>query len=44
MEQKIKIAILGGSGKAGTYLVKELLHQGFSDKTYLRQAPFVFNA
>lgn len=36
MEQKIKIAILGGSGKAGTYLVKELLQQGFSLKMLLR--------
>ena len=36
MEQKIKIAILGGTGKAGTYLVRELLHQGFSLKLLLR--------
>lgn len=36
MEQKIRIAILGGTGKAGTYLVKELLHQGFSLKLLLR--------
>lgn len=38
MEQKIKIAILGGTGKAGTYLVKELLHQGFSLKLLLRNS------
>lgn len=36
MEQKIKIAILGGTGKAGSYLVQELLHQGFSLKLLLR--------
>ena len=36
MEQKIKIAILGGTGKAGTYLVKELLDQGFSLRLLLR--------
>ena len=36
MEQKVKIAIIGGTGKAGKYLVKELLHQGFSLKLLLR--------
>ena len=29
MEQEIKIAVIGGNGKSGTYLVKELLSQGF---------------
>ncbi|MPR33496.1 NAD(P)-dependent oxidoreductase [Salmonirosea aquatica] len=36
MEQKIKIAVLGGTGKAGTYLVQELLRQGFPLRLLLR--------
>jgi len=36
MNQKIKLAILGGSGKSGKYLVKELLSQGFHLKLLLR--------
>lgn len=36
MNQFHKIAILGGSGKAGTYLVQEALQQGYSCKLLLR--------
>jgi putative NADH-flavin reductase len=36
LEQKIKIAVIGGTGKAGNYLVKELLRQGFRLKLLLR--------
>jgi putative NADH-flavin reductase len=36
MEQKIKIAVIGGSGKSGKYLVKLLLDQGFHLKVLLR--------
>jgi len=37
MNQKIKVAVLGGTGKAGTYLVNELLRQGFSLRLLLRK-------
>ena len=30
------IAVIGGTGKAGTYLVRQLLHQGYSLKLLLR--------
>jgi putative NADH-flavin reductase len=36
MEQKPKVAVLGGTGKAGGSLVKTLLEQGFSLKLLLR--------
>jgi len=36
MKQKIKIAIIGGTGKSGKYLVNQLIHQGFQLKILLR--------
>lgn len=36
MEQKIKIAILGGGGRTGKYLVTQLLSQGYNIKLLLR--------
>ena len=36
MEQTIKIAVIGGTGKSGKYLVRELLKQGFRLKLLLR--------
>jgi putative NADH-flavin reductase len=37
MKQKInKIAVIGGSGKAGKYLIKQLLHEGYSIKVLIR--------
>ncbi|PIQ22143.1 MAG: epimerase [Cytophagales bacterium CG18_big_fil_WC_8_21_14_2_50_42_9] len=36
MNQKIKIAVIGGTGKSGQYLVKELLQQGFRCKILVR--------
>lgn len=36
MNNNIKIAILGGTGKAGHYLVKELLRRGYSLRLLLR--------
>jgi len=36
MQQNIKIAVLGGTGKAGKYLVKQLRKQGFQIKLLLR--------
>jgi putative NADH-flavin reductase len=36
MEQTIKIAVMGGSGKAGKYLVRQLIHQGFPLKVLHR--------
>ena len=36
MKPNIKIAVIGGSGKAGKYLVKQLIHQGFSLKALHR--------
>lgn len=37
MKQQIKLAILGGTGKSGKYLVKQLLDQGFHLKLLLRK-------
>ncbi|MDD4645336.1 MAG: NAD(P)H-binding protein [Bacteroidales bacterium] len=36
MEQSNRIAVIGGTGKAGRYLVKQLINQGFSLKVLLR--------
>ena len=36
MEQKIKIAVLGGGGRTGKYLVTQLLSQGYHLKLLLR--------
>jgi uncharacterized protein YbjT (DUF2867 family) len=36
MEQFIKIAVIGGTGKAGKYLVKKLINRGFKIKVLLR--------
>jgi putative NADH-flavin reductase len=36
MEQFIKIAVIGGTGKAGKYLVNQLVNQGFKIKVLLR--------
>jgi putative NADH-flavin reductase len=36
MEQKIKIAVLGGGGRTGKYLVTQLLSQGYNIKLLLR--------
>ncbi|WP_379086159.1 NAD(P)-dependent oxidoreductase [Pedobacter sp. UC225_65] len=36
MTPYIKVAVIGGTGKAGKYIVKNLLAQGFSIKTLLR--------
>ena len=36
MTQKPRIAVIGGSGKAGKYLVRELLNQGYFLKLLLR--------
>jgi putative NADH-flavin reductase len=36
MNHKFKLAILGGTGKSGKYLVKQLLAQGFHIKLLLR--------
>lgn len=38
MEQITKIAILGGTGKSGKYLVKALIKQGFHFKMLVRNA------
>lgn len=38
MEQIIKIAVIGGTGKSGKYLVKQLLTQGFRFKILVRNA------
>jgi putative NADH-flavin reductase len=37
MKQKIKIAVLGGSGRTGKYLVKNLINRGFQIKLLLRK-------
>ncbi|WP_247234742.1 NAD(P)-dependent oxidoreductase [Telluribacter sp. SYSU D00476] len=37
MKQPTTIAVLGGGGKTGTYLVQELLHRGYQLKLLLRQ-------
>lgn len=36
MQQNIKIAVIGGTGKAGKYLVKQLVKKGFHLKLLLR--------
>lgn len=36
MNNKSKIAVIGGSGKSGKYLVKQLIEQGFELKILLR--------
>jgi len=36
MNQRIKIAVIGGTGKSGKYLVKLLLNQGFHFKILVR--------
>jgi len=36
MKQIIKVAVIGGTGKSGKYLVKELIRQGFHFKILLR--------
>ncbi|MFD1601444.1 NAD(P)-dependent oxidoreductase [Flavobacterium artemisiae] len=36
MKNKLKIAVLGGGGKTGNYLVNQLLKEGFSIKLLLR--------
>ena len=48
MEQKIKIAVLGGGGRTGKYLVTQLLSQGYHLKLLLRnpeklqlESPFI---
>lgn len=38
MEQLIKIAVIGGTGKSGKYLVKALVKQGFHFKMLVRNA------
>ena len=37
MEQKIKVAVLGGGGRTGKYLVTQLLSQGYTLKLLLRR-------
>lgn len=36
MKQDIKIAVIGGTGKSGQYLVRELINQGFTFKLLVR--------
>lgn len=36
MKQKIKIAVIGGTGKSGKYLINQLINQGFQLKILLR--------
>lgn len=36
MEHSIKIAVIGGTGKSGKYLVNQLLNQGFNIKLLVR--------
>jgi putative NADH-flavin reductase len=36
MEKSIKIAVIGGTGKSGKYLVHQLLNQGFTGKLLVR--------
>jgi putative NADH-flavin reductase len=36
MQKNIKIAVIGGTGKSGTYLVRQLLSQGFRFKMLVR--------
>lgn len=35
MKSNIKIAVIGGTGKSGKYLVKQLIEQGFQIKYFL---------
>lgn len=42
MKQSIKVALLGATGKAGKYLLKQLLQQGYVVKALIRQ-PENFN-
>ncbi len=36
MKHSIKIAVIGGTGKSGKYLVQELIHQGYNFKALVR--------
>lgn len=36
MKSNIKIAVIGGTGKAGKYLIKQLISQGFQFKALIR--------
>jgi len=36
MEKVTKVAVIGGTGKAGTYLVQQLVDQGFRVKVFVR--------
>lgn len=36
MKHSIKIAVIGGTGKSGKYLVQELVKQGYNFKTLVR--------
>ncbi len=36
MEQNNRIAVIGGTGKAGKYLVNQLVDQGYSVRTLIR--------
>jgi len=36
MKHKLKIAVIGGTGKSGKYLVRELLKQGYNFKVLIR--------
>jgi len=38
MKNKLKVALIGGTGKSGKYLTRQLLHQGFPVKMLLRDA------
>lgn len=38
MNNKFKIAVIGGTGKSGKYLVKQLIEQGFQFKILLRNS------
>jgi len=45
MKHELRLAILGGTGKSGKYLVKQLLHRGFRFKVLLRNPEnFQFNS
>ncbi|GAA4316307.1 SDR family oxidoreductase [Mucilaginibacter gynuensis] len=37
MNQHIKVAVIGGTGKAGKYIIKELISQGYSIKMLLKR-------
>ncbi len=38
MKNNVKIAIIGGTGKSGTYLVRELLNRGYNLKALVRNS------